>query len=534
MSLGDREILELTELCGALVDGGLTESRRTRLAQLLRESEAARRYYVRAMGQSASLHGYAAEMHADAPEGRFRKGRFLRFPAWLAIGFAAAAALAVGLFFPSSARRSDPVSAPAREEFVARLTAAKDSEWHDKAAVLQPGAYLRRGQRIELDAGYLEITFDSGARVVIEGAASLDINSAWDATLRHGTLKASVPAEAIGFRISNPFVDVFDLGTEFTIIADAKGATEVLVNKGAVEAAPRTSGDFETILLRENEARRFAESGVSDVSDRERKLALFNQPLALERFAPAIKYVHWAFDETTGALRADGPLAVAGASDVELLAAPPAAKPTRVESGRQRALRFDGQTYAKARLMGISSSMPRTVAFWVKVPVEAQPLDTWMVAWGTKLRKLGYRPVHISWNRRPGDGALGALRTDFGGGHAIGTMSLRDGKWHHIAVYFAVGENPDSPVQVKQYVDGRLESSTIVPGLVRAPAGKGDATIADTVWLGYRLTGRKQEGRRFRGEIDELFIADRALQPSEIVSLMKDNRLPVTGLAIAR
>jgi hypothetical protein len=29
-----------------------------------------------------------------------------------------------------------------------------------------------------------------------------------------------------------------------------------------------------------------------------------------------------------------------------------------------------------------------------------------------------------------------------------------------------------------------------------------------------------------RGELDELFIIDRALQPHEIVALMNDNRLP--------
>jgi len=32
--------------------------------------------------------------------------------------------------------------------------------------------------------------------------------------------------------------------------------------------------------------------------------------------------------------------------------------------------------------------------------------------------------------------------------------------------------------------------------------------------------------QRFRGEIDELFVADRGLEPNEIVALMKNNRLP--------
>jgi hypothetical protein len=138
--------------------------------------------------------------------------------------------------------------------------------------------------------------------------------------------------------------------------------------------------------------------------------------------------------------------------------------------------------------------------------------------------------VQISWNRRGEEGAFGALRTDFGGGHAVGTTSLLDGKWHHIAVCFAPGEDDDAAPRVKQYVDGRLESSTIVPGTVRAPGGSGEMGVTDVVWLGYRLTG-KPESRRFRGELDELFITDRGLDPNEIVAIMRDNRPTVTGLA---
>lgn len=64
-----------------------------------------------------------------------------------------------------------------------------------------------------------------------------------------------------------------------------------------------------------------------------------------------------------------------------------------------------------------------------------------------------------------------------------------------------------------------------------AREGTGDATIVDTLWLGYWLTGNRQEGRRFRGEIDELFVVDRALQSREIAALMKPNRLPEETVA---
>jgi hypothetical protein len=368
--------------------------------------------------------------------------------------------------------------------------------------------------------------------VVLEGAASLEINSAWNATLLRGTLKASVPPEALGFRLSNPAVEIVDLGTEFTMIADAQGA-EVLVLKGEVEAAPRAAAASETILLRENESRRFAATGVSDVTDRARKFALFNEPLALDRLAPTTRIVHWSFDESSGdVLRAESSDARPETFNARVDTAPQG-ETTRIKGRHGRALRFDGQLSARAKVRGISNSTPHTISFWVRVPEEAPLSDAYsMVTWMTRSKKLGNRHAGINWNRDRTEGPLGALRTDFGGGHAIGTTSLRDGRWHHIAVCFAPGDDhPDTPVQVRQYVDGRLESSTIMPGRTRGPAVAENAALTDTVWLGRRLgpTGPKRE--RFRGDLDELFIADRGLEPQEIVSLMNDRRLPATGLA---
>lgn len=533
MNLSDREILELNELCGALLDGRATEEQRRRLEALLRDSEAARRCYVRATGQAASLHAYAAEMHADAPARPGRRETSRRLPAWVGrFALPLAALLAVGLFLalrgpPPAGGRADGAAG-----VVARLTGTKDAVWAARGGPLTPGALLHRGQRLELESGYAEVTFDSGARVVLEGATALDVVSAWEAALRRGTLKADVPPEAVGFRIANRFVDVIDLGTEFTVLADSDRGAEVLVNRGAVEAAPRDGGDDGSILLREREGRRFDAEGVSDVADHARKLALFPDPLPLDRFAPGIRLAHWTFDEAQGPARGEGALASGGG--MQLLGSPAAEDgSSRTDGRRGRALQFDGRRYAKAAVPGLSGSQARTVAFWVRVPEDAPPVDAWMAAWGTQLPKLGRRPVHIGWNRRPGEGALGALRTDFGGGHALGTTSLRDGQWHHVAVCFAAGEDPRAPVEVKQYVDGRLESSTIVPGVLSPREGTGDAALPDLLWLGYRLTGNRQEGRRFLGQIDELFVADRALQPHEIVALLRENRLPASTLAAA-
>jgi len=84
-----------------------------------------------------------------------------------------------------------------------------------------PGERLAEKSTVELAAGFAEITFDSGARVTSKPRAARG-HVGVDGTLHRGTLKASVPREAIGFRISNPAVEVVDLGTEFTMIATAR------------------------------------------------------------------------------------------------------------------------------------------------------------------------------------------------------------------------------------------------------------------------------------------------------------------------
>ena len=58
--------------------------------------------------------------------------------------------------------------------------------------------------------------------------------------------------------------------------------------------------------------------------------------------------------------------------------------------------------------------------------------------------------------------------------------------------------------------------------------------ISDTLWFGCRLGSNGPRKERFRGELDELWIADRALGPREIVSLMRDNQPLANGLVLQR
>jgi len=568
MRLPDDQLLELNALCHALIDGAITDAERARLEEMLASSANARRFYVRAMTLSASLFDFAGEMQCDAPDvgqasslSESDRHPSLSSPAarpagtdarrtptaWRAVPrrFAlltamACAALALTLWFGFAAKRGavhETASAEqeSSDDSIARLSGAKDCRW--SGAPLAPGSELRRGQRIELQSGFAEVTFDSGAQLTLEGPATLELDSAWEAVLHRGMLKASVPPEAIGFRVTNTSVEVVDLGTEFSMVADENGATEVFVLKGAVEAAPRDVAGRagQAVLLRETQARRFATAGGSDVHDRDAKLAKFNRRIALDRFTRPANYVHWSFDEEAGPAQAET-IGLAHDGFAAQFESASEAFPggTRTDGRWRRALRLDGQRYAKAPFPGIGKRAARTVAFWINVPPDAPLPDAGaMLAW--PLGTTG-RGVEIGWNRSPLDGPLGALRTSAGRHATTGTTPLRDGRWHHLAVVFSPKAKAEAAPQVRQYIDGRLDGLSARRNAKRArgfqierdaPAGSAE----EALWIGRNFADRESSGH-FRGALDELFLADRALTPPEIRHLMTHNK-PATPETLA-
>src|SRR5205814_1309098 len=172
-----------------------------------------------------------------------------------------------------------------------------------------------------------------------------------------GSLKASVPPEAIGFKISHPTVEVVDLGTEFTMYADAGGkAAEVFVLKGEVEA--RIPPDQQPIKMKEKESRRFADSGSSNVHSSSQLFDGLTQPMLLDHFVSPTGFAHWSFNETSGdvfGVNASGLSPQTAAAAMEIFPRSAVAS-ARTRGHRSGALKFDGNLYAKAAFPGIADN----------------------------------------------------------------------------------------------------------------------------------------------------------------------------------
>ena len=93
----------------------------------------------------------------------------------------------------------------------------------------------------------MQIVFYSGARVVLEGPAELQLISPDEAVCASGRLVAEVPPQAKGFRVRTPLMNVTDLGTVFGVEVKQR-QTELHVFKGSVEFQSPSGASKQSLL----------------------------------------------------------------------------------------------------------------------------------------------------------------------------------------------------------------------------------------------------------------------------------------------
>ena len=166
------------------------------------------------------------------------------------VAAAVAASLLVGMGWWLTARHhavmmataGRPSSAPATREPsptpVARLSRLVAAEWTDVGPSRREGAALAAGETLPLADGLAEVSFDHGAKMILRGPATFQIQSADGGLLREGCLTARVGPKSAGFTVRTPDATVVDLGTEFGVAVPQSGPSQVEVFVGQVLVHP--------------------------------------------------------------------------------------------------------------------------------------------------------------------------------------------------------------------------------------------------------------------------------------------------------
>jgi hypothetical protein len=251
----------LLEAIGQLCNGTINEADGRELDELLAEDPQARRLYTNYMWMHACLYAEGGSLGAAADESENAGGRLHFESAHLSVlanpsaspylrgrgMWAAVAATLIGVAAFSSwmtyqfsgaknLADRDVASDPEDAVPVARVTGTHNCRWRNPQETVSYGSLLFAGQRIELADGLAEIEFNDGATVLLEGPATFEVKASDNVALVDGRLAAVVPQRARGFRVHTSSLDVFDVGTEFGLVAHISGSAEVHVFNGLVKA----------------------------------------------------------------------------------------------------------------------------------------------------------------------------------------------------------------------------------------------------------------------------------------------------------
>jgi hypothetical protein len=249
---------KMGRLLGGLCDGTLTADAYQRLDQLVQSEVEARRFYNNYMFMHAALYSQhaavepAIPLNGQSPDSSSLVDEMpsaheeIAPPVWrrwlltaaALVGVAAVSSwgtyMAIGV-----AKRSTTTLAAAdvgSSPSVAKITASRNCLWALPTQGVGFGSELRAGQRLELAAGLVEITFADGVTVVLEGPATFDVRARGRSQLHNGRLAAMVPEEARGFEVGTSRLSVANFGTEFGLMTEPEGATEIHVFNGLVKA----------------------------------------------------------------------------------------------------------------------------------------------------------------------------------------------------------------------------------------------------------------------------------------------------------
>ena len=368
-------------------------------------------------------------------------------------------------------------------------------------------------RRLKIASGLLQVEFFSGATVVLEGPADLEIVSDMRCECRYGKLRVDVPPQAIGFTIGGGDVEVVDLGTEFAMRVGDGGTGEVHVLDGKVSVR-RIHGDEER-LLKHGQAIHFTDSGelagfaydgssfvgATRLGELDRSSRSAARKLWLEHSArwandPAIA-LYYNFENQQGTdRRLRGAIANAPpSSDGAIIGC-------RWTEGRfegKQALEFK-RTSDRVRVNLEGEFHSISLVVWLRV----EGLDKW---YSSLLLSDDFGTGKVHWQLTQ----KGLLKFSVGGSGSFPSPQILKpsdlGRWVQLATVY-----DDEAKEIRHYIDDTLVCSSTLA--LSTPLTFGPAEIGN--WYTQQMS-RKNAVRSLNGLIDEIAVFRRPLSQQEII-----------------
>jgi len=443
---------------------------------------------------------------------------------WRSLAAAAVFALLVnGYLLWQGGSLPAPAEEPSHAPGVAVLSRVVDPEWAGGNPGLSVGEAVPAGL-FSLRSGLAQIEFFSGAAVIVEGPAELELESAWRVVCHSGRLRAFVPEPAQGFTIVTPEYEAVDLGTEFALSVGSDGRSEVHVVDGEVRldssdgrelrhlgagtAVRANDGELTTIESRGDafvDRQKLLELAGDDWRSR---YAVWKKHSETLREDPAM-LASFDFEDQDPWDRALGNRASNRASNrARGLPAGGAIIGAQWTQGRwpgKGALEFKRITdRVRLRIPGDYQAM--TLSAWVRV----EGFESWL---NSLMLTDGWEPGEVHWQiSNKGELILGVS----GGANCFSQPLIHPGdlgRWMHLAVTIEGGSGKG---RIVHYLDGRPVAD-VTSDKAFPPLRIGDAEIGN-----WRPAGHGKNPtpiRSLNGRIDDFFVLARAMTPSEIAAL---------------
>jgi hypothetical protein len=308
---------QMAVLVESLIDGDLSAEQQASLEDIIRRDPAARRWFLDEMQFHAALKWDCIERVEQPADSEPNAAQFTAIPllgeatpspinisffsGWPAAYLIATVLFAIGLTTAALVHVSQPnqqwqlaspspdpqSSPPGPASIVARITAMVDCQWegsafrgqgsgaaNQKSEIRNHKSLIHLGDRLALRSGLLEITYDTGAKVILQGPVTYEVESPAGGYLAIGKLTAklekrsevrgqrSEPANQKSeirnqksFAVRTPTATVTDLGTEFGVDVDKDGGTTSHVFRGVVKVqALGVEDQSGAVVLRESES----------------------------------------------------------------------------------------------------------------------------------------------------------------------------------------------------------------------------------------------------------------------------------------